>query len=100
MQLEIVWVYPVIDVFDQRLASRLKRWFMCLPAGIGMATLKSCFKLCLGFSPACSGSYSAGNGPLMRAALLGLLFGNCPDSLKTSIWHTTRITHTDPKGMV
>ena len=58
-------------VFERELAQRLRRWFLLLPAGIGGATFRSCLKLCLGFSPQRSGVFSAGNGPAMRAAILG-----------------------------
>jgi hypothetical protein len=44
---------------------------LVLPAGVGKATAHSCIKLQLGIRPSRSGVYSAGNGPAMRAPLLG-----------------------------
>ena len=63
-------------VFEAELARRLRRWFLAMPAGIGRATLRSCLKLCIGFGPARSGVFSAGNGPCMRAPILGAGFAN------------------------
>ncbi|HET6423428.1 MAG TPA: ADP-ribosylglycohydrolase family protein, partial [Planctomycetaceae bacterium] len=54
--------------FERQLARRLRSWFLMLPAGIGLATLKACLKLCIGLSPSRSGVRSAGNGAAMRAA--------------------------------
>ncbi len=47
-------------------------WFSRLPWGLGMATLKACVRIALGFRR--SGVYSAGNGAAMRAAVLGVYF--------------------------
>ena len=57
------------DRFEGMLASQLKRWLMAAPAGVGLATLRACLKLLVGFGPRCSGVFSAGNGPAMRSAL-------------------------------
>jgi ADP-ribosyl-[dinitrogen reductase] hydrolase len=57
------------DLFIRALAWRFRFWFLGLPAGIGFATLRSCIKLCIGFSPKYSGVFSAGNGPAVRAAI-------------------------------
>src|SRR5690606_17594158 len=54
--------------FEREFASQLKRWIATAPVGVGLATLKACIKLLLGFGPAGSGVRSAGNGPAMRAA--------------------------------
>lgn len=87
------------EVFARCLAWRLRFWFLSLPAGVGMATARSCLKLCLGFSPKRSGVFSAGNGPAMRSALLGSVIENAEvrDKLLDA---STRITHTDPKAFV
>lgn len=84
--------------FQKQLARRLKKWFLALPAGIGMATLKASIKLCLGFSPKKSGVFSAGNGPMMRAAILGVFAGDNDKYLQELIDINTRITHSDPKA--
>src|SRR4029079_1298112 len=58
--------------FEAFLAADLKRWLLTLPAGVGLATLRACLKLLIGFAPRHSGVFSAGNGPAMRSALTGV----------------------------
>ncbi len=84
--------------FKIYLASYLKRWLLMLPAGVGWATLRAILKLMVGCSPDHSGVFSAGNGPAMRSALLGVCYGSHPKKLKQLVKITTRITHTDPKA--
>lgn len=84
--------------FQRALAWQLRFWLLGLPAGIGLATLKGILKLCLGVSPERSGVFSAGNGPAMRATLLGVLFGAQPEKLKVLNRISTRLTHSDPKA--
>ncbi len=79
-------------------AWRLRFWILGLPAGIGLATLRSILKLWLGFPAHKSGVYSAGNGPAMRCALLGIVFADDPARLRAMVRAATRITHTDPKA--
>ncbi|MGN7613772.1 ADP-ribosylglycohydrolase family protein [Magnetococcales bacterium HHB-1] len=86
------------DRFQKTLAWRLRGWFFSLPAGIGLATLRSIIKLWLGFSPDKSGVFSAGNGPAMRSPILGVYFKDHPEKLTLFIRHNTRITHTDIKA--
>jgi ADP-ribosyl-[dinitrogen reductase] hydrolase len=80
--------------FGRALAWRLRFWFMGLPAGIGLATLRACLKLMLGFGYKNSGVRSAGNGPAMRAAALGVLAQDS-EHLRALVGVSTRITHTD-----
>jgi ADP-ribosyl-[dinitrogen reductase] hydrolase len=84
--------------FGRSLARRLQFWFLALPAGVGMATAKSCIKLWLGFPPGRSGVWSAGNGPAMRAAVLGVYARHDFHKLRDLIRVSTRLTHTDPKA--
>ena len=86
------------DAFARSLAWRLRFWLLGLPAGVGFATLRAVGKLWLGFSPANSGVYSAGNGPAMRAAILGVCLGDSRDLLRSYVRASTRLTHTDPKA--
>lgn len=79
-------------------AWRLRFWILGLPAGIGLATLRSIIKLWLGFPAHKSGVFSAGNGPAMRCALLGIVFADDPARLRAMVRAATRITHTDPKA--
>ena len=85
------------DGFERRLAWGFRRWVLGLPAGIGLATLRSVVKLWLGFSPKSSGVHSAGNGPAMRAAIIGTAVED-GDRLRHLVRSSTRITHTDPRA--
>jgi ADP-ribosyl-[dinitrogen reductase] hydrolase len=85
------------DRFATELGRRLRRWLLRVPAGIGLATLKASVRLCLGVSPQRSGVFSAGNGPAMRTALLGVAIEDI-EELRHYVRFSTRITHTDPKA--
>jgi ADP-ribosyl-[dinitrogen reductase] hydrolase len=84
--------------FARSLAWRLRWWLLGVPLGTGKATLRACAKLWLGFSPARSGVWSAGNGPCMRAAILGAALGDRQELLREFVRRSTRMTHTDPKA--
>lgn len=85
------------DRFVRHLAGGLRGWLATFPAGIGLATLRACLRLWLGFPPSRSGVWSAGNGPAMRAALLGVCLGDRPEVLRAFVRAGTRLTHTDPR---
>jgi ADP-ribosylglycohydrolase len=85
------------DAFARSLGWRFRWWLLCLPAGIGKATLQAILKLWLGFSPRSSGVFSAGNGPAMRSAILGAAIDD-PDQLKKFVSASTGLTHRDPKA--
>jgi ADP-ribosyl-[dinitrogen reductase] hydrolase len=80
------------------LAWRLRWWLVGLPPSVGKATLKSCVKLWLGVSPQRSGVWSAGNGPCMRAPILGVMLGTHESMLRDFVRQSTRLTHTDPRA--
>ncbi|PKL78584.1 MAG: dinitrogenase reductase [Candidatus Melainabacteria bacterium HGW-Melainabacteria-1] len=84
--------------FLRALAWKLRFWLLGLPAGVGMATLKACLRLWLGWPPARSGVVSAGNGPAMRALILGVVLGERPQQLKRWIRLSTGLTHRDPRA--
>jgi ADP-ribosylglycohydrolase len=86
------------DAFARSLAWRLRFWLLGLPAGTGRATLRAVVKLWLGFPPARSGVWSAGNGPAMRAALLGVCLGHDLEQMRAYVRASTRLTHTDPRA--
>lgn len=86
-------------IFVKQLARRLRWWLLGLPAGIGMATLKSLIKLCFGISPEKSGVWSAGNGPAMRSAIIGVYAGDDNELLTSLVTKSTLITHRDPKAL-
>jgi len=87
-----------VAAFQKSLAWKLRFWLLGLPAGVGFATLRAIIKLWLGFSPARSGVYSAGNGPVMRSAIIGAYFADQPEQRRKFVAASTRITHTDPKA--
>jgi ADP-ribosyl-[dinitrogen reductase] hydrolase len=83
--------------FQRSLAWRLRVWLLGIPAGIGFATLRAILRLWIGISPARSGVFSAGNGPAMRAAILGAAIDD-PHALRDLIRVSSRMTHSDPKA--
>jgi ADP-ribosylglycohydrolase len=88
------------EIFVKRLAWCLKFWLLSLPAGVGLATLKSIVKLWFGFSPFKSGVYSAGNGAAMRSSIIGAYFANNLSNLDIFIDLSTKITHSDPRALI
>lgn len=84
--------------FARSLAWRFRGWFAALPAAMGWATLRAMVKLWLGFSHKNSGVFSAGNGPAMRAPVIGACFADSPERIRPHIRISTRMTHTDPKA--
>lgn len=86
------------QLFARSLSRRFRGWLLGLPAGIGLATLKAIIKLWLGWSPQRSGVYSAGNGPAMRAPLVGAHAARHDRLLAQLVKASTVITHTDPRA--
>lgn len=85
------------ECFQADLARRLRWWLLMLPAGTGCATAVSILRLWCGFAPERSGVRSAGNGPLMRAPLLGAAVHDDAELVRL-VRDSTRITHTDPRA--
>jgi ADP-ribosyl-[dinitrogen reductase] hydrolase len=85
--------------FARSLAWRLRLWLLGLPAAIGWGTLRALVRLWLGFNYDTSGVRSAGNGPAMRAAILGAALGRDDVRLKIFVARSTRLTHTDPRAL-
>lgn len=86
-----------VVAFRRSLAWSLRIWLLGQPAGIGFATLRAILKLWVGFPPDRSGVHSAGNGPAMRAAILGAAIDD-PEHLRRLVHASTRLTHNDPKA--
>lgn len=84
--------------FARSLAWRLRGWLLSLPASVGWGTLRALVKLWLGWPCERSGVASAGNGPAMRAAILGVCLGDDPVRLAAYVERSTRLTHTDPRA--
>lgn len=70
-------------------------WFLRLPWGIGLATLRACTRIALGLSR--SGVRSAGNGAAMRAAVVGVFFDD-PVARRTWSDAIAQVTHVDARG--
>lgn len=85
------------EIFQRKLARSLRWWLVGLPAGVGLATLRSILKMWAGISPARSGVFSAGNGPAMRSAILGAAIDDL-DLLRRMVRANTLLTHTDPSA--
>jgi ADP-ribosylglycohydrolase len=88
------------SAFQRCLARKLRWWFASFPAGMGFATARAILKLWLGVTPDRSGVFSAGNGPAMRSALLGVYFSGDAERLAGFVSASARITHRDPKAEI
>jgi ADP-ribosylglycohydrolase len=86
-----------VDLFRYDLARRFKYWLLSMPAGMGLATLRATLRLWIGFRPDRSGVFSAGNGPAIRAAILGAAIDD-RQTLRELIRASSRISHTDSKA--
>lgn len=91
--------------FARSLGWRLRWWLLGLPAGVGWATLKATVKLWLGCragpGPAWwprSGVRSAGNGPAMRAAVIGAYAGSDVNVIVELNRASAEVTHTDSRA--
>ena len=86
--------------FARKLAGRLRWWLAAVPAGVGLATVKSILRLMIGYPPARSGVWSAGNGPLMRAPIIGAWFADHDDDTRNRFTDTSSLmTHRDPRAL-
>lgn len=86
------------DKFGRNMAWRLRWWFLTLPGGIGFGTLRSIFKLWIGFPYHKSGVNSAGNGPMMRSAIIGAFAADDEQSREALVRVSSRMTHSDPRA--
>jgi ADP-ribosyl-[dinitrogen reductase] hydrolase len=82
--------------FARRLAWRLRWWLLCVPAGCGKATGHAIIKLLLGWSPERSGVSSGGNGPSMRAAIIGAVHAHDQATRHAIGDAACRLTHNHP----
>ncbi len=85
--------------FARALAWQLRGWFCSLPAGMGLATARACIKLCMGLPVKHAGVRSAGNGPAMRAAILGAVWCDDAARMQAHVDASTRLTHTDERAL-
>ena len=84
--------------FARAMVWKFRWWLLGVPAGIGLATLRAILRLWVGVSASRSGVNSAGNGPAMRAAVIGACFRDDEPRLREYIRASTRITHIDPRA--
>ena len=87
-----------VDAFARALAWKLRWWLLGVPAGVGLATLRAILRLWAGMPCDRSGVRSAGNGPAMRAAVIGAFYHADEARLRAYIRASTRLTHTDPRA--
>jgi len=87
-----------VERFRQSLLCRLRGWFLTLPGGIGLGTLRAMSKSLVGFPAHRCGVYSAGNGPAMRSTILGAAIDD-GRLLSELVKASCTLTHTDPKAL-
>lgn len=85
------------DRFARALAWKLRWWLLGLPAAVGWGTLRAIARSWIGFSPARSGVWSAGNGAVMRAPIIGAWVEDL-DRMAAFVDASTLITHRDPRA--
>jgi ADP-ribosyl-[dinitrogen reductase] hydrolase len=85
------------DRFVRAFQRSLLGWFLRLPWGIGLGTLRACMRIAVGFRR--SGVSSAGNGAAMRAAIVGVFFFDAPAMRREWADGLARVTHTDPRAI-
>lgn len=88
------------DGFAAHLARQLRWWLAAGPPGIGLGTAHALIRSWLGMAPDRSGVASAGNGPAMRSAVIGVWFRDERSRLDAFVSASTRITHTDRRAEV
>jgi ADP-ribosyl-[dinitrogen reductase] hydrolase len=87
------------DLFARQLARRLRWWLLGVPAGCGRATALGLLRAWCGVPPGRSGIVSAGNGPAMRSAIIGLRWAEDADRRHAFIAASTAITHRDQRAL-
>jgi ADP-ribosylglycohydrolase len=81
------------EAFTKILGKDLKKWFLAVPPGIGLATIKACLRLLVGVPPTKSGVNSAGNGAAMRAAVIGAALAKDDGARTKFVEASCLITH-------
>jgi ADP-ribosyl-[dinitrogen reductase] hydrolase len=84
--------------FLRALAWQLRGWILTGPPGVGLATARACGRLLVGVPPGRCGVWSAGNGPMMRAPVIGVFLADDLPALREGVAAATRITHADPRA--
>jgi ADP-ribosyl-[dinitrogen reductase] hydrolase len=82
--------------FARSLGWRLRWWMLCMPIACGKATALGIIRLWLGWPVDRSGVHSGGNGPSMRAAIIGAAYAEKPDLRRALVDASTSLTHRHP----
>ncbi|HKO89907.1 MAG TPA: ADP-ribosylglycohydrolase family protein [Polyangiaceae bacterium] len=77
--------------------SALRGWFLRLPFGIGLSTLRACLRMLFGSQA--PGVASAGNGAAMRAGIIGVYFSSQREERRRFAEALARVTHTDVRAV-
>lgn len=85
------------EVFERQLSKRLRLWLAAFPPAVGLATLKSIMLMWFR-APSKCGRPSAGNGPLMRAPMIGLYHAENESIRDIFVKTSTQMTHSDPRA--
>ena len=88
-----------LDAFQKRFGGFLRRWFLSVPPGVGLATIRACSRLCFGISPGQSGVNSAGNGAAMRAAVIGAALYDDLELCMLAVERCSVVTHRHPDAI-
>lgn len=72
-------------------------WFLRGPWGIGLATVRACLKILVGFRS--SGVRSAGCGAAMRSPVVGAIFAEDVARRRTMAQALAEVTHQDPRAV-
>ena len=86
-----------LDAAVRAFRRSLLGWFLRLPWGIGLGTLRACARIAVGLRR--SGVASAGNGAAMRAAIVGVFFHDDASTRRATSDTLARVTHTDPRAV-
>ena len=87
-----------LEAFTRALGWAMRWWVLRLPVAMGLGTGRALVKLWLGWGVSKSGVWSAGNGPAMRVAPLGVWCAGQPEQLEAMVLASTRLTHRDPRA--
>lgn len=85
-----------LELAKKHLRNAMRGWFLRLPFGIGLGTVRACLRLLMGMK---TGVNSAGNGAAMRAAIIGVYFADDKDKRISWGRELALVTHTDERAI-
>jgi ADP-ribosylglycohydrolase len=86
-----------VEACERAFRRALLGWFLRLPFGIGLGTLRACLKIAVGARP--SGVFTAGNGAAMRAAIVGAALPDDAERRRALGRALAETTHRDPRAV-